>query len=325
MEKNQWEKTMSSPPNPKPEVLYQPSQQSENKPAKPVSELRKRMIEDMELRGYSLGTQAHYIDGVKSLARFYKRSPDLIGEQEVRGFFLHLKNKQKCSPSTIILKYYGIRFFYEMTLDQKWRIFDIVKPPKRQHLPVVLSIKEVEKLLSYITVPVYRMCLTLIYCCGLRLGEAVNLKVGDIDSDRMMVRVKGKGDKLRDVPLPQHTLIRLRQYWRLERPSPYLFPSPYSQKSGKPSQPLTHKSLEIAFKDALHQSGIDKTKKDATVHTLRHSYATHLLECGVNLRIIQGVLGHQSPKTTALYTHLSQKTDQIFKKALNRLMGTLKL
>jgi site-specific recombinase XerD len=226
---------------------------------------------------------------------------------------------KKPPPGTIILKYYGIRFFYEMTLDQKWRIFDIIKPPKRQHLPVVLSFEEVNKVLSCVRVPVYRMCLTMTYCCGLRLGEALKIEVTDIDSSRMMVRVKGKGGRLRDVPLPVHILPLLRQYWRLQRPRPYLFPS---KKSGKP---LTHRSVEKAFKDALHQSGVDKKKKEATVHTLRHSYATHLLENGVNLRIIQGVLGHQSPKTTAIYTHLSQKTDQIFKEALNHLMGTLKL
>jgi len=289
------------------------------KPKKPVSKLRQRMLEDMDLYGYAPGTQVHYLEGVKSLAAFYNRSPDKITQEEVRAFFLHLKNK-KCPASTLTLKYYGIRFMYEKTLDQKWRIFDIVRPPKRQNLPVVLSFEEVKQILSYVRLPVYRMCLITIYSCGLRLGEAVKIQLCDIDSSRMMIRVKGKGDKLRDVPLPENILYLLRQYWRLERPRPYLFPSP---KTGN-TKPLTHKSVEKAFNDALRQSGVDK-KKQATVHTLRHSYATHLLENGVNLRIIQGVLGHKNPNTTAIYTHLSQKTDQILNGALNQLMGEFKL
>jgi integrase/recombinase XerD len=293
------------------------SSSSSQKPVK-VRKLRQRMIEDMQLRGYSEGTQTHYINGVRSLARYYKRPPDRINQEEVRAYFLHLKNKEKCSPCTLVLRYYGIRFFYQMTLDQKWRIFDIVKPPKRQSLPVVLSEEEVRRILSKIRIPVYRMCMTMIYSCGLRLKEAVQLQVKDIDSSRMMVRIKGKGDKLRDVPLPRRTLDLLRKYWRLDRPAPYLFPSP---KTGKP---ISHKSLESAFKDALEQTGIGK-KKEATVHTLRHSYATHLMENGVNLRIIQEVLGHQTPRTTAIYTHLSQKTEQILNQALNHLMGNLQL
>jgi site-specific recombinase XerD len=287
---------------------------------KPMSKLRQRMIEDMELHGYAPGTQVHYLDGVRSLARFYKRSPEKISQEEVRSFFLHLKNVKKCPAGTMTLKYYGIRFLYEKTLNQKWAVFDIVRPPKRQNLPVVLSYEEVKEILSYIRLRVYRTCLTMIYSCGLRLGEALKIQLCDIDSTRMMIRVRGKGGKLRDVPLARNTLQLLRQYWRLERPAPYLFPSPKSAGT----KPLTHKSVEAAFNDALKQSGIDK-RKHATVHTLRHSYATHLLEHGVNLRIIQGVLGHKNANTTAIYTHLSQKTDQILTGTLNQLMGGLQL
>lgn len=286
---------------------------------KPISKLRQRMLEDMELRGYSPRTQGHYLEGVRALARHYKRSPDRINEEEIRQYFLYLKHKKKSSPGTIIMRYYGIRFFCTMTLNRNWRIFDIIKPPKRQNLPVVLSRDEVTKVLSHVRKPIYRMCLILIYSCGLRVGEAVKLTINDIDSSRMMIRVEGKGGKLRDVPLPNQTLNLLRQYWHLmNRPRPFLFPS---SRTGKP---INRKSVEEAFRKALEESGIG-AKKNAKVHTLRHSYATHLMENQVNFRIIQDLLGHKNPKSTAIYTHLSQKTDQMLNEALNHLMGNLKL
>jgi site-specific recombinase XerD len=284
--------------------------------SRPVSKLRQRMIEDMQLRRYSPSTQRQYQEGVRSLARFYHRTPDRIQEEEVRNYFLYMKNIQKTAPGTYMTRYYGIRFFYQMTLNKNWRLFDIVKPPKRSSLPTVLSLTEVGRILSKVQNPKYRMCLIMIYSCGLRLSEGKNLKVEDIDSDRMVVRVKGKNDKVRDIPLPQPTLTLLRQYWRRERPAPYLFPS------SKTNNPIDKKSFGEAFKKALQETGIDKKKK-VTIHTLRHSYATHLMERGVNLRIIQGVLGHKSPETTAIYTHLSEKTDRLLKDNVNQLMKTL--
>lgn len=298
------------------------SQATDAKPKKTVSKLRQRMIDDMRLNGLSESTQNHYLEGVKSIARYYNRSPDKITQEEVRKYFLYLKNEKKVSPSTLTQKYYGIRFFYDKTLDQKWRIFDIIRPPKRHNLPQVLSIEEIDKILPLVHVPLYRMCLIMCYCCGLRLGEALKLTTKSIDSSRMMVRVDGKGGHIRDVPLPKHTLVLLRQYWKKHRPQctdSILFPS---RKRGKN---LTRKSVEKAFKNALDKSGVGKKKENATVHTLRHSYATHLLESGVNLRIIQGVLGHKNPKTTAIYTHLSRKTDMVLTKALNSLIDSMKL
>ena len=159
------------------------------------------------------------------------------------------------------------------------------------------------------------MCLTLIYACGLRLNECLSLRLEDIDSDRMVVRiVNGKGNKMRQVPLPEHILIKLRQYWRIERPDTWLFQSP---KTGKP---VSASAIQAAFRDARQKAGI---KKKATPHTLRHCYATHLLENRVDTRIIQSVLGHKNASSTNIYTHLTSKTDLILSDALNKLMTGL--
>jgi site-specific recombinase XerD len=188
-----------------------------------------------------------------------------------------------------------------------------VRPAKRRKLPVVLSTKEVNDLLERVRNPVHRMCLTLIYACGLRLSEGIHLKVEDIDSDRMLVAVRnGKGGKDRYVPLPEPTLAHLRAYWLLHRPRTWLFPA----KKGE--HPLDSSSLQKTFKAVVRQSGIGK---NASVHSLRHSYATYLLENGVSLRVIQEILGHKSPHTTAIYTHLTRKTVDQLATVINRLMA----
>lgn len=285
-----------------------------------MTKLRQKMIEDMQLHGLTLSTQETYVQLVRTLARYYRRSPDRISEEEVRKFFLYLMHEKKLAPSTVKQYRYGIRFFYKKTLGLDWKIFDMIKSPRGNHLPVVLSFEEVKQILSHVYHPVFRMCLTVIYCCGLRLSEGVNLQVDDIESSRMMVRVKGKGNKTRYVPLPKRTLVLLRRYWHSQRPPfpqcacPWLFPS------GKTGMPISNSRVEAAFRDALSQA---KISKNATVHTLRHSYATHLLEKGVDIRIIQDALGHKSPKTTAIYTHLTQKTDLILNRGVNKLMDNL--
>jgi len=187
----------------------------------------------------------------------------------------------------------------------------LARPPKRKKLPVVLSKDEVSAILDNVYKPVNKVALTVIYSCGLRLSEGRNLRVQDIDSERMQVRILGKGAKDRYVPLPQSTLELLRSYWRLCRPNLWLFPS------GKKDHPIGETSLQRAFKDALLQSGISKA---ATIHTLRHSYATYLLEESVDLRVIQELLGHKSPNTTAIYTHLTQKSLNTLKGALEKIL-----
>jgi site-specific recombinase XerD len=291
---------------------------SKKKVGRRISPLRKRMLEDMQLNGLSKGTQEKYPEMVKTLAVHYNQSPDKISEEDVRNFFLFLVNERKLSPSTVKQYYYGIKFFYEKTLGRKWHIFDVVKAQGRRQLPAVLSIKEIKEILSNVNDATHRMCLTTIYSCGLRLSEGRNLQVSDIDSSRMLVRVNGKGSKIRYVALPKRTLVLLREYWHKERyrcPYPWLFPSRI-----KKDAPISKSSVGVSFREALKESSV--TRK-ACVHTLRHSYATHLLENGVDIRIIQEALGHRSPTTTSIYAHVTQKTALILVEALNRLMDNL--
>lgn len=278
--------------------------------------LRQRMVEDMELHSLSANTQDRYIKGVRKLSRYSQRSPEKISENEVRDFIIYLIRESGLAPDTIRVIFYGVKFFYQKTLGREWKIFDVIRLPKPQHLPVVLSFEEVKKIFTHIRHPTYTylMVLVLIYACGLRISECLNLRVEDIDSSRMVVKVKGKGNKKRYVPLPQHVLHLLRTYWRLNRPHPWLFKS---QKTGKP---IGANSIQVAFRDARQKANINK---NATPHTLRHSYATHLLENGVDVRIIQGALGHKCPRSTVIYTHLTAKTDLILNDAVNRMMSKL--
>ena len=288
-----------------------------------MTPLRQRMVEDMQLRGLSEKTQEAYVRAVRQLAEHYGKSPDRISEEELRQYFLYLKNGKRSSPSAVTIALCGIKFFYEQTLKREWATFDLVRPRREKKLPVVLSVAEVHRILGCLRRPRYRVCLSTIYSCGLRLQEGVHLQVRDIDSDRMVVHVrKGKGAKDRYVPLPMPTLKMLRQHWSTHRHPRWLFPA--STRTDLPPsaaiRPIHVSSVQKAFKAALQESGV---QKPATVHTLRHSYATHLLEAGVNLRIIQAYLGHSSPKTTALYTHLTRKTEDLAAEAINRVMGDL--
>ncbi len=213
----------------------------------------------------------------------------------------------------------GIKFFFERTLQREWVTFDLVRPPKSKKLPVVLSREEVRQVLGNLKQFHYRVCLTTIYSCGLRLGEGLRLQVADIDSDRQMLHVRqGKGAKDRYVPLPATTLTLLRQQWRFHRHAQWLFPA--RQQPQTASQPMNASGVQRAFKAALVDIGI---QKHATVHTLRHSYATHLLEEGVNLRVIQAYMGHKSPTTTAIYTHLTRAAQSGAAAVIDHLMADL--
>lgn len=280
-----------------------------------MTELRRRMTEDMQLRGYSKRTQESYVDAVKGLSRFYNRSPDLISEEEVRLFFLHLINEKQAARSTVTIYLCGIKFFYEKTLGREFPILDLIRPRKRKKLPVVLSLEEVRSLLSLVVNPVARMALKVIYSCGLRLSEGIQLRVEDIDSQRMLVHVRnGKGGNDRLVPLARKTLEDLRVYWASFRPRPWLFPA----KDGL--APISPTSLQKTFKAVVRQSTIEK---NASIHSLRHSYATHLLENGIDIRIIQQILGHKSPQTTSLYAHLTKKIIDRLETTVNYLMNQL--
>jgi len=296
-----------------------------------MTPLRQRMIEDLQLRGLSAKTQDSYVRAVRQLAEHYRKSPDLITEEELRLYFLYLKNDKQVSRSGFTIALCGLKFFYERTLHREWVILDPSASsgqalPRRTHekkLPTVLSVAEVRQILMCLRRPYYRVCLTTIYSCGLRLLEGVHLQVTDIDGERRMLHIRhGKGDKDRYVPLPEGTLTLLRQQWGTHHHPVWLFPAP--TRAGVPmssaTQPMDESGVQRAFKAALQESGV---QKDASVHTLRHSYATHLLEAGVNLRLIQAYLGHSSPKTTAIYTHLTREANALATDAINRVMQPL--
>jgi len=277
------------------------------------------MIEDMQLRGLSERTQESYIRAVRQLAEYYGKSPDQVSEEELRQYFLYLKNEKHASRSTCTLALCGIKFFYEYTLHRDWPTLSFVRPARERKLPVVLSREEVCRILGCLRRPHYRVCLSTIYACGLRLQEGVQLQVADIDGARNLLHVRlGKGAKDRYVPLPERTLEMLRAHWITHRHPVWLFPARKGVTTA--SGPMCESGVQRAFRAALQESGV---QKPATVHTLRHSYATHLLEAGVNLRIIQVYLGHNSPSTTALYTHLTRPAELLATEVLNRLLQDL--
>ncbi len=288
-----------------------------------MTELRKRMIECLQLRGLSERTQEAYVRAVRQLSEHYHKSPDLISEEELRQYFLYLKNDKHYSRPTMTIAICGLRFLYKDTLNREWAIFGIVRPAPEKKLPVILSVAEVRQILSSIRLPRYKVCLSTIYSCGLRLQEGTNLQVADIDSARMMLHVRhGKGAKDRYIPLPERTLQLLRQYWKQHRNPVLLFPAEGRNHIdlARATEPMSKSSVQDAFHAGLKESRLNKA---ASVHTLRHSWATHLLEAGVNLRLIQEWLGHSSPATTSVYTHLTVKAEQLGAAAINQLMSDL--
>ncbi len=264
-----------------------------------MGRLHDQMKRDLELKNYSPKTRSCYLASVKSFALHFHRSPEELGDQEIREYLHYLIKDKKVSQSAVNQTYSALKFFYETTLKRDWNGFRIPRAKMSKRLPVVLSQQEIQALFSVIRNLKHRAILMTVYSAGLRLNEVIHLKVSDIDSQRMMIRVQqGKGDKDRYTLLARRTLDILREYWRAYRPRDWLF---YSRSF---ERPLSSRSVQVVFDRAVHQSGIEKP---ASVHTLRHSFATHLLEAGTDLYHIQHLLGHKTPKTTAIYLHLSRK------------------
>lgn len=264
-----------------------------------MTPLRQRMIEDMKLRKLSLETQERYVQQVARFARHFKKSPELLGPEQVREYQLFLVNERSLSVSTLHQIVAALRFLYGTTLRRPWAVEVIVYPRKPKRLPVVLSRLEVARILDAAWSKRFHTILSLLYGCGLRSAEATHLRVQDIDSGRMLLRIaSGKGDKERWVPLTAKLLTLLREYWKTYRPTYWLFPS------NSPGKPMREESVRQVFGLICEELQI---KKAATLHTLRHSYATHLMEDGVDIRTIQVVLGHSSLGTTSIYTHVSER------------------
>lgn len=286
--------------------------------------LRQKMQEDLQLNGLAPKTQEAYVRAVRQLAEYHGKSPDLLNEKEIRDYFLYLKNEKQAARGSVTIALCGIKFFYEHTLKREWHAFNLIRPEKTKKLPVVLSRQEVKGVLGQIRRLDYRTCLTTIYSCGLRLREGVTLRVSQIDSQRMMLHIqKGKGGKDRYVPLPNATCQLLRQYWVTHRHPTWLFPGRRrrGEAAGQDAtKPMNERGMQTALKQAVAAQGIQKS---VSVHTLRHSYATHLLGAGVNLRQIQTYLGHSSLRTTAVYTHLTRDGEARAATLINHLMDDL--
>jgi integrase/recombinase XerD len=291
-----------------------------------MTPLRNRMIDDLQLRGYSDSTQSLYVNAVRQLCEHYDKPPGRITEEELRDYFLYGKNVKKWSRSTSTIALCGIKFFYENTVKRPWPTLLFIRPGREKKLPVVLSRDEVRQTLDNIRLLRYRVCLSTIYSCGLRLSEGTHLKVENIDSARGFIHVQGSkgrmGKKDRNVPLPKKTLALLRDQWKSHKNKDWLFPAAGHCGKEMPyaTAPVSNSSVQVAFRKALKSTGINKK---ATVHSLRHSWATHLLEAGINLRLIQSWLGHSTPATTSVYTHLTEKAKTDAAKTIDALMDDL--
>jgi site-specific recombinase XerD len=278
------------------------------------------MIEDLQLHGFAEKTQEAYLRSVRQLSAYCNKPPDRISEDELREYFLYLKNEKGASRSSCRVALYGIRFFYLNTLRKEWPSLELIRFPPEKTLPVVLSVDEVRRVLAKVLRPKYKVCLTTIYSCGLRLREGVTLKTEDIDGERKQLHIRrAKGGKDRYIPLPERTLEMLRDFWSNHRHPTFLFPAriPLGIPTSSARKTMCPSGVRRALQAAVKESGV---KKHATVHTLRHSYATHLLEAGVNLRVIQAYLGHSSLQSTMIYTHLTEKAQTPAVDAINELL-----
>lgn len=287
-----------------------------------MTALRQRMIEDMKLRGLAPSPQRAYVQAVRDFAVHYNKPPDQISDEELRSYFVYLTEERQLARNTCTGILSAIKFLYKYTLKREWPLLDLVRPRRARTLPVILSTGEVRQILSQVRSAPCRVCLNTIYACGLRASEGGGLKVQDIDSARMQLLIRSsKGNKDRCVPLPEPILLQLRQYWRTHRHPVYVFPKRARwDVVPETTHPMSRQHIWGVFKAALAESGV---RKAATVHTLRHSWATHLLEAGVPLRLIQQWLGHSSPKTTMLYTHLTQQAEANALTKLSELIAGL--
>jgi len=279
----------------------------------------------LQLAGMSERTQQCYTRSIRMLVDFYNKTPDQISEVQLQDYFLHRRNVDKWSAATMRICYSGIKFFFINILQRDWHTLALIHAERERRLPTVLSINEVRTILDTVTTPQNKAYLTTVYSCGLRLHEALHLQVSDIDSDRMRIHVhRGKGAKDRYIPLPESTLNTLRNYWKLHRNPTWLFPRlGRSSKEGPTAQePMNKSSVQGALRRVLAQL---KFKKRISVHTLRHSYATHLLEAGVNIRRIQQYLGHHSLNSTMVYLHLTTQGHERAYGIINDLMSRLRL
>jgi integrase/recombinase XerD len=268
-----------------------------------MTPLRKRMFDELQLRNYAEFSIERYLDAVQKFAEFFGKSPQRLGPEQVRKFLLHLVQERKLAPSTVEIHRAALKFLYVKTLQQPWFDERIPRARKRQRLPAVLSAEEITRILDHTINLKHWVMIAMFYATGLRCNELRNLKISDIDSQRMVIHVReGKGGVPRDIGLSPALLERLRVYWRWGKPKDWLFPSKM-----RPQQMMERKTIRLACNTAGRRAGINKP---VTPHVFRHSFATHMLEAGADLRTIQVLLGHADIQTTARYLRVSTRRMQ---------------
>jgi len=280
-----------------------------------------QMVRKLQINGKSERTQEAYLRSVRQLKDHYHKDPSQISEEELEQYFLYRRNESRWAPKSLRLCYYGIRFYYRFVLNSDFNLFSILKAQKEERLPEIPTKEIIHKVLSCVNTFHNFVFFSTVYCCGLRLQEALNLEVSDIDSARMMVYVhRGKGAKDRYVPLPRQALDLLRRYWKTHHNPKLLFPALGRGHTGGPTATtaMNRSSVQGALGRAAKKAGITK---GLSVHTLRHAYATHLLEEGLNIRVIQRYMGHKSLETTMRYLHLTRKGQEDAYQIINSFMS----
>lgn len=282
-----------------------------------MTPLRQRMIDDMTLHGLKPKTIRAYVDCIARFARHFGKSPEVLGTAEIRSYLLYLTHDRHLASSTYNQTLCALKFLYRITLKKDWGLEGLARTRRQTKLPVVLSRDEVNRFFEAITSLRHRAILMTAYAAGLRISEVLALRTDDIDSQRMVIRVRqGKGSKDRYVMLSPRLLTLLREYWRAHRRRKVYQPGPWLFPGNVPGRPITDGAVYEACEEACRTAGLDK---HVTVHTLRHSFATHLLEGGTDLRTIQILLGHRSLNTTARYLHVATAALQSTRSPPDRL------
>ena len=288
----------------------------------PLTPLAQQMLHDLQLAGMADRTQESYLRAVRKFAQWFGKSPDRAAENDLRRYLLFIKNDQQWEGNSLRVAYSGLKFFYSHTCPQEWATLRKLRVAKQTKLPTVLTVAEVDQLIDAIRKPAMKCFFWSVYSLGLRLQEALHLQVSDIDAGRMLVHVRrGKGHKDRLIPLTPKTLDLLRAHWATHRNPLWLFPREGRNHRQSPTaqQPMSTKTVQDCIVKVVDQLGW--SKRGVSTHTLRHCFATHLLEAGVNLRQIQKYMGHSTLQTTTIYLHLTTVGEEIAVAKLRALMS----
>lgn len=286
-----------------------------------MSQLIENMINDMRLRGLSSRTQKSYLYGVRKLTEHFGKEPDQVTEDELKEYLLYLLNEKNYAPATVKLRINGVANLFKYTLKRKSEVLAGFKVQVKNKIPVILSVEEVKHLIGCLNMFHNYVFFVLVYSCGLRISEALHLEVQDIDGKAMRIKIRaGKGNKDRFIPLPQSTYQLLRSYWALHRNPKLIFPASGRCHTKAPvsTTPMEASSVRTALKKAKQKAGL--AKEGICVHTFRHSYATHLLEAGVDIRKVQRYLGHQNLQSTSVYLHMTSIGNDEAHKRINSIM-----